>query len=103
MDVVVPLESPFETLQALSLSQSANSGFVSALPYVYENVAASCSCAARRWAWASVLIPSPRSSGSSRTSASAPTPDVIPVEASVRDYLERIINRLEAPSPTAGA
>ena len=38
MDVVVPLESPFETLQALSLSQSANSGFVSALPYVFENV-----------------------------------------------------------------
>ena len=32
VDVVVPLESPFETLQALSLSQSTNSGFVSALP-----------------------------------------------------------------------
>jgi len=39
LDVVVPLESPFETLQNLSLSQSANSGFVSALPYVFENVA----------------------------------------------------------------
>ena len=39
LDVVVPLESAYETLESLSLSQSANSGFVSALPYIFENQA----------------------------------------------------------------
>ncbi len=39
LDVVVPLESAYETLDALSLSQSPNSGFVSALPYILENQA----------------------------------------------------------------
>ena len=36
--VVVPLETPFEMLRTLALSDAPNSGFVSALPYVYENV-----------------------------------------------------------------
>ena len=39
LGVVVPLESPYETLQTLSLSDAPNSGFASALPFIYENVA----------------------------------------------------------------
>ena len=37
--VVAELESPFSTYQALSLGGSANSGFVTTLPYLYENIA----------------------------------------------------------------
>ena len=39
LGVVVPLETPYETLKALSLSEAPNSGFASSLPFLYENVA----------------------------------------------------------------
>jgi len=103
MDVVVPLESPFETLQALSLSQATNSGFVSALPYVFENVARLVLLRSQEMGMghgldslASVV----RMLADQRVGAH---PDVIPSEASVRDYLERIINRLEGAESDGGS
>jgi len=103
VDVVVPLESPFDTLQALSLSQSANSGFVSALPYVFENVARLILLRSQEMgmgrgldALASIV----RMLADQRVGAH---PEVIPVEASVRDYLERIIHRLEGPESDGGS
>ncbi len=103
MDVVVPLESPFETLQALSLSQSANSGFVSALPYVFENVARLVLLRSQEMGMGYGLDPLAsvvRLLADQRVGAH---PDVIPVEASVRDYLERIIHRLEGPESDGGS
>ena len=103
MDVVVPLESPFETLQALSLSQSANSGFVSALPYVFENVARLTLLRSQEMGMSIGLDPLAsvvRLLADQRVGAH---PDVIPVEASVRDYLERIIHRLEGPESDGGS
>lgn len=103
MDVVVPLESPFETLQALSLSQSANSGFVSALPYVFENVARLVLLRSQEMGMGYGLDPLAaviRLLADQRVGAH---PDVIPVDASVRDYLERIIHRLEGPESDGGS
>jgi hypothetical protein len=103
IDVVVPLESPFETLQALSLSQSANSGFVSALPYVFENVARLVLLRSQEMGMGFGLDPLAavvRLLADQRVGAH---PDVIPVEASVRDYLERIIARLEGPESDGGS
>ena len=87
MDVVVPLESPFDTLQALSLSQTANSGFVSALPYVFENVARLVLLRSQEMGMGfglDSLAAVVRLLGDQRVGA---YPDLIPVEASVRDYL----------------
>ena len=103
MDVVVPLESPFETLQALSLSQSANSGFVSALPYVFENVARLVLLRSQEMGMGFGLDPLAsvvRLLADQRVGAH---PEVIPAEASVRDYLERIIARLEGPESDGGS
>lgn len=103
MDVVVPLESPFDTLQALSLSQTANSGFVSALPYVYENVARLVLLRSQEMGMGfglDSLAAVVRLLGDQRVGA---FPEVIPVEASVRDYLERIIARLEGPESDGGS
>lgn len=103
MDVVVPLESPFDTLQALSLSQAANSGFVSALPYVFENVARLVLLRSQEMGMGfglDALAGVVRLLGDQRVGA---YPDVIPVEASVRDYLERIIARLEGPESDGGS
>jgi hypothetical protein len=103
MDVVVPLESPFETLQALSLSQSANSGFVSALPYVYENTARLVLLRSQEMGMGFGLDPLAavvRLLGDQRVGAH---PEVIPVDASVRDYLELILARLEGPESDGGS
>jgi hypothetical protein len=103
MDVVVPLESPYETLQALSLSQSANSGFVSALPYVYENTARLVLLRSQEMGMGYGLDPLAsivRLLNDQRVGAH---PEVIPVDASVRDYLERIIARLEGPESDGGS
>lgn len=103
MDVVVPLESPFETLQALSLSQTANSGFVSALPYVFENVARLVVLRSQEMGMGYGLDPLAavvRLLADQRVGAH---PDVIPADASVRDYLERIIVRLEGPESDGGS
>lgn len=103
MDVIVPLESPFETLQALSLSQSANSGFVSALPYVFENVARIVLLRSQEMGMGHGLDPLAavvRLLADQRVGAH---PDVIPADASVRDYLERIIARLEGPESDGGS
>jgi hypothetical protein len=103
LTVVVPLESQFETLQTLSLADSPNSGFASALPYVYENIARM------------VLIRSPKMGvdrdleplGSvvrmlheGRVGAH---PDVIPLAASARPYLDRIVERMNGPESDAGS
>jgi len=103
IDVVVPLESPFETLQALSLSQSANSGFVSAMPYVFENVARLILLRSQEMGMGFGLDPLAavvRLLADQRVGAH---PEVIPVDASVRDYLERIIARLEGPESDGGS
>jgi hypothetical protein len=103
MDVVVPLESPFETLQALSLSQSTNSGFVSALPYVYENVARLVLLRSQEMGMGhglDSLAAIVRLLADQRVGMH---PEVIPPEASVRDYLERIILRLEGPESDGGS
>ncbi len=103
IDVVVPLESPFETLQALSLSQSTNSGFVSALPYVFENIARIVLLRSQQMGMSrglDSLASVVRLLADQRVGAH---PDVIPVDASVRDYLERIISRLEGPESDGGS
>jgi len=103
MDVIVPLESPFETLQSLSLSQSANSGFVSALPYAFENVARLILLRSQEMGMTSGLDPLAaviRLLADGRVGAN---PDVVPPEASSRAYLERIINRLEGGESDGGS
>ncbi len=103
LEVIVPLESPYEALQTLSLSESPNSGFVAALPYLYENVARL------------VLLRSPRMGvdrdldplgalvlllGDGRIGAH---PDVIPASATSKGYVDRIVARLRGPESDAGS
>jgi hypothetical protein len=103
LGVVVPLETPYETLQTLSLGDSPNSGFVSALPYVYENVARLILIRSQRMGLDRDLDPLGaivRMLADGRVGAN---PDVIPVELSSRDYLERIVSRLDGPESDAGS
>jgi len=103
MEVVLPLESPYETLQALSLSQSSNSGFVAALPYVFENLSRLVLIRSQEMGLSRGLDPLAavvRMLADGRVGAH---PDVIPPEASSRGYLERIIARLDGTESDGGS
>ena len=103
LEVIVPLESPYEALQTLSLSESPNSGFVAALPYLYENVARLVLLRSQKMGvdrdldplGALVLL-----LGDGRIGAH---PDVIPPAASSRGYVDRIVARLRGPESDAGS
>lgn len=103
LQVVVPLESPYEALQTLSLSESANSGFVAALPYIYENVARMILLRSQRMGVDRDLDPLGalvRLLADGRIGAH---PDVIPAAASSQAYLDRIVTRLDGPESDAGS
>ena len=74
LHVIVPLETPYETLQTLSLGDAPNSGFVAALPTSTRTSRASCCCAASAWASIAISTRSARWCACSRTAASARTP-----------------------------
>jgi hypothetical protein len=103
LDVVVPLESPYDTLQALSLSQSAHSGFVAALPYVFENLSRMILIRSQEMGLNRDLDPLGsvvRMLNDGRVGAH---PEVIPAEASSKEYLDRIVDRLDGPESDGGS
>ncbi len=103
LSVVVPLEGPYESLHTLSLSDSRNSGFVAALPYVYENLARLVLIRSQKMGLDRGLDPLGavvRALGDGRVGAH---PDVIPAAASSKDYLDRIVERLDGAESDAGS
>jgi len=103
LHVIVPLETPYETLQTLSLSDAPHSGFVSALPYLYENLARLILIRSQQMSMHDGLDPLGaivRMLADGRVGAH---PDVIPAELSSRDYVRRIVTRLDGTESDAGS
>ena len=103
LHVIVPLETPYETLQTLSLSESPHSGFVSALPYLHENLARLILIRSQQKGMHDGLDPLGaivRMLADGRVGAH---PDVIPPELSSRDYVRRIVTRLDGTESDAGS
>jgi hypothetical protein len=103
LKVVVPLESAYETLDALSLSQSPNSGFVSALPYVFENQARLILLRSQEAGLNRDLDPLVAIVRLLHDGRVGAHPEVIPVEASSLSYLDRIIERVSGPESDGGS
>jgi hypothetical protein len=103
LHVIVPLETPYDTLQTLSLSDSPNSGFVAALPYLYENLARLILIRSQQMGVHDGLDPLAaivRMLADGRVGAH---PDVIPPALSARDYVRRIVTRLDGTESDAGS
>jgi hypothetical protein len=103
LHVIVPLETPYETLQDLSLSESPRSGFVAALPYLYENLARLILIRSQQMGMHDGLDPLAaivRMLADGRVGAH---PEVIPAELSARDYVRRIVTRLDGNESDAGS
>ncbi len=103
LEVVVPLESAYETLESLSLSQSPNSGFVSALPYVFENQARLILIRSQEAGLNRDLDPLVAIIRLLHDGRVGAHPDVIPVEASSLSYLDRIIERVTGSESDGGS
>ncbi len=101
--VIVPLETIYETHQTLSLDRSSRATFVAALPYLYENVARLV--LARSQATGLMhdldsLAAVVRFLHDGRVGAH---PDVVSPELSSREYLDRIVTRLDGPESDGGS
>jgi hypothetical protein len=103
LHVIVPLETPYETLQTLSLSDSPNSGFLAALPYLYESVARLILIRSQEMGVQHGLDPLAALVRLLYDGRVGAHPDVIPVELSSRAYLERIVTRLDGTESDAGS
>jgi hypothetical protein len=103
LHVVVPLETPYESLQTLSLSDSPNSGFVAALPHVYENVARIVLLRSQQLGVDRGLDPLSALVKLLADGRVGAHPDVIPLAASSKEYLDRIVERLDGPESDAGS
>ncbi len=102
-EVVVPLEGPYETLQTLSLGDTPNSGFAAALPFVYENVARLILLRSQQMGIDRDLDPLGSIVRLLHDGRVGGQPEVIPVAASSREYLDRIVARLDGPESDAGS
>ncbi len=103
IEVVAPIESAYESLEALSLSHSRNSGFVSALPYVYENVSRLILIRSQQEGMNRALDPIAAIVRLLHDDRIGMHPDVIPLEASSKPYLDRIVARLDGSESDAGS
>jgi len=101
--VVVPLEEPYQTMQALSLNDSPAAGFAASLPYLYENVARLILLRSQELGIDSGLDPLGSVIRMLADGRVGGHPDVIPVSASSKEYLTRIIERLDGPESDAGS
>ena len=102
LGVVVPLETPYETLDTLSLTEAPNSGFAAALPYIYENVARLVLIRSQEMGLDRDIDPLSSIVRLLADGRVGGHPEVIPVAASSKEYLARIIERLNGPESDAG-
>ncbi len=101
--VVTPLETPYETLRILSLSQAPSAGFAVSLPYLYENIARLVLIRSQE-KWLDRGLDSlgavVRMLHDGRVGAQ---PDIIPRSASSWAYLDRIVRRLRGAESDGGS
>jgi hypothetical protein len=103
LEVVVPLESLYDTLDALSLSDAPNSGFAAALPYLYENVTRLILIRSQMQGLDREMDPLGAIVRMLADGRVGGQPDVIPPEASSKQYLDRIVARLDGPESDDGS
>jgi hypothetical protein len=101
--VVVPLEEPYQTMQALSLHDTPAAGFAASLPYLYENVARLILLRSQELGIDSGLDPLGSVIRMLADGRVGGHPDVIPVSASSKEYLTRILDRLDGAESDAGS
>jgi len=103
LEVVTPLEVPFETYQTLALTENGHTGFVRTLPHLYESIARLILVHSQTAALdgdidsLGALV---RVLGDQRVGAD---PGAIPPEASSKAFLDHVLSRLDGPESDGGS
>lgn len=103
LEVITPLEVPFETYRTLALNETGNAGFVRTLPHLYESVARLVlvhSQTAALDADIDSLGAIVRVLTDERVGAD---PDSIPVDATSKALLDHVVARLDGPESDGGS
>lgn len=103
LEVVTPLEVPFETYKTLALTENGNAGFVRTLPHLYESIARMILVQSQVAALdgdIDSLGAIARVLTDERVGAD---PDAVPVEASSKAFLDHIVSRLDGPESDGGS
>ncbi len=103
LEVVTPLEVPFETYKTLALTENGNAGFVRTLPHLYESISRLILVQSQTAALdgdidslAAIL----RILTDERVGAD---PDAIPTESTSKDFLDHVVARLDGPESDGGS
>lgn len=102
LKVIGEIESPFETYETLSLGGSATSGFVTTLPYLYENVARIILIRSQTLAIDQSLDALTSVVFMLSDDRVGANPEIIAREHSSADYLDHIVARLRGPESDGG-
>lgn len=103
LEVVSPLEVPFETYKTLALTENGNAGFVRTLPHLYESIARMILVQSQNAALdgdidsLSAIV---RVLTDERVGAD---PETIPSESTSKAFLDHIVSRLDGPESDGGS
>ena len=103
LEVVTPLEVPFETYKTLALTENGNAGFVRTLPHLYESISRLILVQSQTAALdgdidsLSAIL---RILTDERVGAD---PATIPTDATSKDFLDHVVARLDGPESDGGS
>ncbi|MAG34575.1 MAG: hypothetical protein CL908_27215 [Deltaproteobacteria bacterium] len=103
LEVITPLEVPFETYKTLALTENGNSGFVRTLPHLYESISRMILIQSQTAALdrdIDSLAAIVRILTDERVGAD---PDAIPIEATSKAFLDHVVARLDGPESDGGS
>lgn len=103
LDVVTPLEVPFETYKTLALTENGNAGFVRTLPHLYESIARLVLIQSQTTALdgdIDSLGAIVRVLTDERVGAD---PDAVPQDASSKAFLDHVVERLDGAESDGGS
>lgn len=103
MHVVAELETSYDTYESLSIEKSSRAGFMSALPYLYENLARIILIRSQRTGLDRGLDPLGAIVRMLHDGRIGSNSDVIPAEASSAELLDHIVARLNGPESDGGS
>lgn len=103
LEVITPLEVPFETYKTLALTENGNAGFVRTLPHLYESIARLILIQSQTAALdgdIDSLGAIVRVLTDERVGAD---PEAIPTESTSKTFLDHIVSRLDGPESDGGS
>lgn len=103
LEVITPLEVPFETYKTLALTENGNAGFVRTLPHLYESISRMILLHSQTAALdgdIDSLGAIVRVLTDGRVGAD---PESIPVESTSKEFLDHIVERMEGSESDGGS